>query len=44
MKKAIARVVARRTSEDELDAVALWSVGLWVAALVYLLATFDVMR
>ncbi len=44
MKKAIARVVARRMTEEEFDTVALWSAGLWVAALLYLLATFDVMH
>ncbi len=41
MKKAIARVVARHPSEDGVDAVALWSAVLWLAALLYLLATFD---
>jgi hypothetical protein len=41
MKKAIAKAVARRVTEDEFDTVALWSTVLWAATLLYLLATFD---
>ncbi len=44
MKKGIAKVVSLRVSESEIDTVALWSVGLWLAALLYLLATFDPIR
>ena len=44
MRKAIAKAVTRQASEDGFDTVALWSVGLWLAALIYLLATFDVLR
>ncbi len=39
MRKAATRAVARRVTENEFDTVALWSAGLWLAALVYLLAT-----
>lgn len=42
--KTIARAVARHASEDTVDFVALWSVGLWLAALIYLLATLDVLH
>ena len=44
MRKAKARAVALRAAEDRQDTVQLWSAGLWVAALVFLLATFDVMH
>ena len=38
MKKANARVVARRASEDRQDFVGSWIAALWVAVLVYLMA------
>jgi hypothetical protein len=41
MKKAITKVVSRQATEDGFDAVVLWSAALWLAALLYLLATFD---
>lgn len=44
MKKAIARAVARRATQDQQDVVLLWSAVMWLAALVYLLATFDPLR
>jgi hypothetical protein len=44
MRKAVARAVARRANEDEQATVLLWSAALWVAALIFLLATFDVMH
>lgn len=44
MKKAIARAVTRRETEDQGDTVLLWSAALWIAALIYLLATFEFVR
>ncbi|HZD90230.1 MAG TPA: hypothetical protein VE224_09035 [Pseudolabrys sp.] len=41
MREPIAKTIARRAAEGEFDMVALWSAALWVAALLYLLATFD---
>lgn len=38
------RAVAQSATESNLDVVALWTAGLWVAALIYLLATFDAMH
>jgi len=41
MKKAVTEDVSKRAADDGFDTVALWSAALWLAALLYLLATFD---
>lgn len=43
--RTIGRTVAHSANnEDKLDFVTLWTAGLWVVALIYLLATFDIMH
>ena len=42
MKKAIARATVWRAAEQQQKFVALWSAGMWVAALIYLLAAFSI--
>jgi hypothetical protein len=42
--RTIERAVAQSGNENKLDFVALWTAGLWLAALIYLLATFDSMH
>ena len=44
MRKATARAIAQPASKDQQATVLLWSAGLWLAALIFLLATFDVMH
>ncbi len=44
MRKATARTIAQSASKDQQAIVLLWSAGLWLAALIFLLATFDVMH
>ena len=40
-KKNSARAIALRVTEDHLACASVWSAALWLAALAYLLATFD---
>ena len=40
MRKAIARAAVWRAAEQQQNFVALWSAGMWIAALIYLVAAF----
>lgn len=42
MHKRASRAIARAAVSEQQNSVALWTMGLWGLALVYLLATFSV--